>query len=175
MLVDDGFLVREDGVWVAVAGTELLPVSPTIHQLVGARLERLHPQERLVLERASVIGRQFDRSALAHLLGSGLDDRLDHCLANLGRFEMIEPAGGSLDEMYRFCTDVMRDAAYKLLLMETRAHLHERYAAWLLAHGGPAAAGGDAVAESHRMRARDYRRQLSPGPRGPCDGVTPGG
>jgi hypothetical protein len=166
MLVDDGFLVREDGVWVAVAGTELLPVSPTIHQLVGARLERLHPEERLVLERASVIGRQFDRSALAHLLGSGMDDRLEPCLANLRRFEMIEPAGGSLDEIYRFCADVMREAAYGLLLMETRADLHERYAAWILAHGIPDGPARDAVAESHRVRAQGYRRQLSPGPGG---------
>jgi anaerobic selenocysteine-containing dehydrogenase len=56
---------------------------PTIHALLAARIERLRPEERTVLERAAVVGRQFSRSAVAALhpvsaakLGLGNGDQL---------------------------------------------------------------------------------------------------
>ena len=42
-------------------------IPPTIHALLAARLDRLEPQERAVIERASVIGKEFWRGAVAEL------------------------------------------------------------------------------------------------------------
>ena len=58
MLVDDGLLVREEGRWVA-AGDCRSEVPPTMQALLAARLDRLEPVERGVIERASVIGEVF--------------------------------------------------------------------------------------------------------------------
>ena len=42
-------------------------IPPTIHALLAARLDRLEPEERAVIERASVIGKEFWRGAIAEL------------------------------------------------------------------------------------------------------------
>src|ERR687897_156395 len=53
-------MVAEQG---ADGGGEV-PIPPTIHALLAARLERLGPGERSLLERGSVMGREFSRNAL---------------------------------------------------------------------------------------------------------------
>jgi class 3 adenylate cyclase len=44
-----------------------LAIPPSIHALLDARLDRLEPEERAVLERASVVGREFWRGAIQEL------------------------------------------------------------------------------------------------------------
>ena len=44
-----------------------LAIPPTIHALLAARLDRLEPEERAVIERAAVIGKEFWRGAIAEL------------------------------------------------------------------------------------------------------------
>ena len=48
-------------------GQEAIP--PTIHALLAARLDRLPGEERAVLERAAVIGREFTAGAVDSLSG----------------------------------------------------------------------------------------------------------
>src|ERR687897_631343 len=45
-------------------GGGAVPIPPTIHALLAARLERLGSGERSILERGAVIGREFSRNAL---------------------------------------------------------------------------------------------------------------
>ena len=45
-----------------------LVVPPTLQALLAARIDRLEPAERAVLERAAVEGRRFHRGAVAELL-----------------------------------------------------------------------------------------------------------
>ena len=59
MLIDDGFLVREDDRWVAVGDLSEVKVPPTVQALIAARLDRLVPAERAVMERAAIIGKVF--------------------------------------------------------------------------------------------------------------------
>ena len=42
-------------------------VPPSIEALIASRLDRLEPEERVVLERSAVIGKDFARSAVLHL------------------------------------------------------------------------------------------------------------
>ena len=44
--------------------TTELSIPPTIHALLAARLDRLEPAERALIERASVIGKEFWRGAI---------------------------------------------------------------------------------------------------------------
>ena len=55
MLVHDGALKREGDRWIdRRSSSPTLEMPPTIHALLAARIERLRPEERTVLERAAV-------------------------------------------------------------------------------------------------------------------------
>ena len=95
MLVQEGALTKEGERWIVGAGLAALEMPPTIHALLAARIERLGPEERTVLERASVVGRHFSRSAVAALLGRN-GSELDARLESLRRSELIERDTGWL-------------------------------------------------------------------------------
>ena len=139
MLVQDGVLRRDGERWVTTVEIASLDMPPTIGVLLAARLERLRPAERLVLERAAVVGRQFSRSAVAHLTGNAAGT-LDEHLEALKRTELIEPDTAWFlgEPALRFHHVLIRDAAYRCVLKETRAELHERVAAWIAERAGDA-------------------------------------
>src|SRR6266545_1070408 len=64
MLIDDGRLEPSNGSWVAVGEMEEVAVPPSISSLLDARLDRLGPDERAVIERASVVGKVFYGGAI---------------------------------------------------------------------------------------------------------------
>ena len=66
------------------ANLAALEMPPTIHALLAARIERLRPEERTLLERAAVVGRNFSRNAVAALLRLATGDRgLDQPIAEV--------------------------------------------------------------------------------------------
>src|SRR5262249_39074650 len=129
MLVHDGVLKREGDRWTTGVEVAALAMPPTIQALLAARIERLQPEERTVLERAAVVGRQFSRAAVAHLLPRELGAHLDARLESLRRSELIEPDAGWLlgEPVLRFHHVLIRDAAYRRVLKGTRAELHARF------------------------------------------------
>ncbi len=164
MLVDEGALVRTGDEWVAASGADAVQVPPTIHALLTARIERLQPHERSVVERASVIGKQFYRGAVAELVAPSVRLGIDGHLEMLRRKDMVEPEGIYwIDEpVYRFHHVLIRDAAYHLLLKEARAELHERFADWLATKAGELVGEHEEVIAYHLEQAFAYRRQLGP-------------
>jgi class 3 adenylate cyclase/tetratricopeptide (TPR) repeat protein len=133
MLVDDGALKREGDLWTTGVDLTAVDMPPTIHALLAARIERLRAEDRLVLERAAIVGRQFSRAAVAHLLPHEVQDDLDARVEALRRGDLIEPdAGWFLGEpALRFHHGLIRDAAYRRVLKGTRVELHERVADWI--------------------------------------------
>ena len=69
MLIDDGHLVRDVDGWVAGSDLSAISVPPTIQALLAARVDRLPPEERAVLGRAAVEGKEFRRDAVVELEG----------------------------------------------------------------------------------------------------------
>ena len=108
-------------------------VPPTIHALLAARLDGLPEQERDVLERASVIGHDFEWEALGEL---SPDRRRPPGaqLAALVRNELIRPHA-AIPDTFSFHHALIRDAAYTRLPKERRSDLHERCADWLSGRG----------------------------------------
>jgi class 3 adenylate cyclase len=133
MLVDDGVVRRDGDRWVVREDGASFSVPPTVNALLAARIERLTPDERCVVERAAVIGQQFYRGAVAELSPAGVAADVDAHLDRLRRKELVGPEGTVwIDEpVFRFHHVLIRDAAYRALLKESRADLHERYADWL--------------------------------------------
>ena len=134
LLIDEGLLRCEDGQWTASDELAELPVPPTIHALLAARLEALPDDERALLAHASVEGTVFHRVALDELAPASFEASIERSLTSLVRRDVIRPdrAGLGEDEAFRFRHMLIRDAAYRSLSKEMRAELHERFAAWLV-------------------------------------------
>ena len=108
-------------------------VPATIQALLAARLDALPDEEREVLERASVVGLEFEWDALAKLSPDGRRPG-GATLATLVRKELIQPHE-SIEDAFRFRHVLIRDAAYGRIPKELRAELHERFAGWLDGRG----------------------------------------
>ena len=162
MLVQEGALTRDGERWTVGAGLAELEMPPTIHALLAARIERLRPPERQVLERAAVIGRHFSRGAVAALLPRETAD-LDARIEALRRGELIERDSGWLlgEPALRFHHVLIRDAAYRRLLKETRAELHGRLADWIEAQAGEAAEHDETIGR-HLEQAHELLGELGP-------------
>ena len=64
---------------------------PSVQAVLAARIDSLEPGERTVLERASVEGRSFHRSALAELLPQEARTDVDANLLALVHKQLIRP------------------------------------------------------------------------------------
>ena len=138
------------------AGRGELPIPPTMQALLAARLDRLAPGERAVLERASVNGREFSRRAVVELSPPDEGGIVGAILLSLARKELIRPAeSAGRDEAYRFRHILIRDAAYERVPKQVRGELHERFGRWYGARGGD-----DAIVGYHFEQAITYRRAL---------------
>jgi class 3 adenylate cyclase len=133
MLVDDGLLVRREEGWAVEGDLSAVTIPPTIQALLTARLDRLDDAERVVLERASVIGRVFWWGAVAELCPPAVAPDLMHHLQSLARKELIRPdySDTSGDDVFRFAHILIRDVAYQGIPKTDRARLHERFAKWV--------------------------------------------
>ncbi|HKN63401.1 MAG TPA: adenylate/guanylate cyclase domain-containing protein [Gaiellaceae bacterium] len=136
----------------ARAPAELVTLPPTIQALLTARLDRLDPVEREVLQRAAVVGKEFWPGAVAALDGG--DETLGATLLGLVRRELVEPAVSSVpgQDGFRFRHVLIRDAAYAGVPKRTRADLHERFAAWLEVRDTPEELLGYHLEQAYRYR-----------------------
>jgi class 3 adenylate cyclase len=162
MLVDQGVLRREDGGWHAVEDLQAVSVPPSISALVAARLDHLAPMERDLIGRASVVGKTFQRSAVAEL--SPPEGRVDlgSRLMTLVRKELVRPDRSATtgDEAFRFRHLLVRDAAYASLTKEQRADLHARFADWLERVAADRSIEYEEVIAYHLEQAHGYRSEL---------------
>ena len=140
---------------LAVEGSPEEAIPPTIHALLAARLDRLADEERAVLERAAVIGREFTAGAVKSLSG---EQAVGSTLLSLVRRDLIEPDRSLIpgDDGFRFRHILIRDAAYIGVAKASRAELHERYANWLERSAGEL----DEIIGYHLEQAFRYRQEL---------------
>jgi class 3 adenylate cyclase/tetratricopeptide (TPR) repeat protein len=132
MLVDEGALRLEDGRWTPAVDLAELPIPPTIHALLGARLDLLAPEERAVIDPASVVGMRFEQGAVEELVPEAIRGEVPQRLHALMSKQLVhhDPEQSQIAEVYRFQHVLIRDAAYQALLKRARAQLHERFADW---------------------------------------------
>jgi len=134
-------------------------VPPTLTGVLQARLDRLTPEERTVLQRASVIGRVFWDDAVEHL-GAGVtapvrrvttrepfsrlqvpadDVDVGRVLESLRGKELVyrrEAAAFAGTHEYTFKHALLRDVTYESVLKRERREYHRRAADWLARHSG---------------------------------------
>jgi predicted ATPase/class 3 adenylate cyclase len=163
MLVDDGLLRQEPGgEWAAAPDIGEVRIPASITALLEARLERLEPAVRSVAERASVVGRIFERAAVSELADEALRPEVGRSLLALIRKELIRPDRSELTagEAFKFRHILIRDAAYQALPKTERALLHERFARWLEQTAGDRLAEFEEILGYHLERAYAFRTEL---------------
>ena len=123
--------VAECGEEQAAAG-----IPDTLQALIAARIDRLEPGSKAMLQRASVIGRSFWAGALEHLsAGESVEETLEDLQL---RDLVVKQSRSSLsnETAYRFKHVLIRDVAYASLTKSARATHHARFAQWLSERAG---------------------------------------
>jgi tetratricopeptide (TPR) repeat protein len=123
-LQERGALVARKGSWTLTQDVSVLQLPTNLRGIMMARLDRLEPQDRAVLQKASVIGRSFTYRVLA--LITGLDDELDESLERLQDQELILETPLAAEPEYTFKHTIVQEIAYNNLLVAERRVLHER-------------------------------------------------
>src|SRR5207237_5859734 len=131
----------------------------TIQALLAARLDRLDPEERAVLERAAIVGRDFSRSSVLALLSPEWQDAVADHLDALARRELIRGERSPLvgDYGFRFRPGLVREAAYESIPKQARAELHERFADYLEEELPVVATEREELLGYHLQRPYPYR------------------
>jgi predicted ATPase/class 3 adenylate cyclase len=126
MLIDRGLLAREGAGYRPTGPIGSLEVPETLHSLIAARLDGLSPEERRMVQDASVLGKTFTRQALAAATGKRETD-VEQVLALLVRKEVlglqVDPRSPERGQ-YGFLQDLVRRVAYETLSKKERKALH---------------------------------------------------
>src|SRR3954470_10535689 len=139
-------------------------IPPTIQALLAARLDRLEPEQHRLLERASIMGKEFWPPALAELSSNGSGAALGENLRELVRKQLVEPCRSSIPggDALRFHSGLIRDAVYESVPKRSRAELHERVAGWLERTVGEQVGQYEEILGHHLEQAVRYRAELGP-------------
>ena len=162
------FFVEQLLAYIDEAGAAALEsVPPSIEALLASRLDRLTQEQRALLERAAVAGREFRRAAVLQL--SPPDevagaDRMLMALAQRGLIRAVRSRVGP-DDRFRFHHVLIRDVAYAGMTKEARSDLHERFAGWLEQREQ----GAEEIVGYHLEQAYRYRSELLPADEGLAD------
>ncbi len=159
MLEDDG-LLREEG----RGDLGDIRVPDSIQALLGARLDRLSKQERLVIRSAAVVGKVFWWGAVASLVPDPVRPDVGAHLQALIRRDLIRPEPSTFagEDAFRFHHILIQEAAYRGTPKEVRADLHEGFAAWLGGVVGDRSIELEEVMGYHLEQAYRYRGELGP-------------
>jgi class 3 adenylate cyclase/predicted ATPase len=125
-LFDEGVLVRNGDVKVTRPLSQL-KIPPIVQGILAARIDRLSPHAKELLQTLAVIGSQFPLALVRQVVQlpiEQLEPPLD--VLQAGEFIYERPAMGDVE--YTFKHALTHDAAYNSLLTERRKLLHERSA-----------------------------------------------
>ncbi|MDT7780718.1 MAG: hypothetical protein QOC99_3230 [Acidobacteriota bacterium] len=180
MFIDQRVIVPGAESWVVDASRiGEVHVPPTLTGVLQARLDRLTPEEKTDLQRASIIGRVFWSGAVEHLgtavtgaaavvraterdpyvppLPSG-GAEMARVLESLRGKELIyrrEASAFAGSREYIFKHALLRDVTYESVLKRDRREYHRRAADWLARHSG------GRVGEYAGLIAEHYERAQS--------------
>ena len=136
---DGNPLYAEEFARLVAEGRQPDELPETVQGIVAARLDALAPNEKQVLQDASVLGKVFWLGAVAHL-SNGEAWTLEERLHGLERKEFVRRerrATVSGETEYAFRHLLVRDVAYGQIPRAGRAEKHRLAAGWIEALGRP--------------------------------------
>jgi class 3 adenylate cyclase/tetratricopeptide (TPR) repeat protein len=167
LLADGRLIVGSAGVEVA-GDLDELEVPSSVHAVVGARLDRLAPDDRDLARDAAVLGHSFTVESLTALREEAVD-KVERRLADLVRreiFELVRDPRSPERGQYRWVQSVVREVAYGRIARPDRHDLHVRAARYLRGLDEPelaplVAAHFVAASEATPERKRDLEGELA--------------
>jgi tetratricopeptide (TPR) repeat protein len=124
-LAETGALVGGRGAYRASGPIHATQVPVTVQAVLAARIDRLAPEDKRLLQSASVIGKDVP-FVLLHAVGEESEDALRHRLAQLQAAEFIYETSLFPDLEYTFKHALTHEVAYGSVLFDRRRGLHAR-------------------------------------------------
>jgi tetratricopeptide (TPR) repeat protein len=149
-------LAAERGLLDRLGETAELPLPETVQAIIAARLDLLSPEDKALLQAASVVGKVFWSGALAVITGTPMD-AVESTLRRLTRRDLVRPVRRSSmfgQDEHAFAHVLTGDVAYGQLPRRRRAHMHEAMGRWL------EATSGKRVEEVSELLAHHYSTAL---------------
>src|SRR4029453_3775567 len=126
-LAEQGVLSGERGSYRLEKVPTELHISPTAQGVLAARIDRLAPDEKALLQQLAVIGREFPVSLIRQVIAQP-EEELYGRLASLQRKEFLYEQPAFPEVEYLFKHALTQEVAYQSVLHERRKALHERTA-----------------------------------------------
>ena len=145
-LVETKALAGERGRYRLMQPVQSIQVPSTVQVMLAARIDRLAPQDKRLLQTASVIGKDVP-FALLQAIAEVPDEALRRSLDHLQAAEFLSETGLYPDLEYTFKHALTHEVAYGSLLHERRRALHARIV--------------DAIETLHRDRLAEQTERLA--------------
>ena len=126
-LVETGALRGERGQYRLVKDLQTVQVPPTVQAILAARIDRLPPEDKQLLQAASVIGKDVP-FPLLQAIGEQDDEAMRRGFSRLQAAELVYETSLFPDLEFTFKHALTHDVTYASLLQERRRILHARVA-----------------------------------------------
>ena len=124
-LVETKALVGERGAYRLTQSLHAIEVPPTVQAILAARIDRLGPDDKRLLQVASVVGKDIPLALLQAIAGLP-EEALRRGLDHLQAAEFLYETGLYPDVAYAFKHALTHEVTYGGLLHERRHELHAR-------------------------------------------------
>src|SRR5215467_4143955 len=145
-LVETGVLAGERGQYRLTQPVGVTQIPPTVQAMLAARIDRLSPEAKRMLQVASVVGKDVP-FVLLREIAEDSDEQLNALLAQLQAAEFLHEAALFPDLEYSFKHALTHEVTYGGLLQEHRRALHARIV--------------EAIERVHRDRLGDQVERLA--------------
>lgn len=132
-LVNDGVLLKdkETRKWKLTSEITASDLPESLQSLFLARIDKLSPADRLVLQVASVVGFVFWKAVIREIAPDEVD--VNECINNLLKGDLIQETGANIDLglAYQFSSTLIKDVTYESILSSQRRELHAKIGEYL--------------------------------------------
>ena len=126
-LAEEGVLRGAHGQYRLEQAPTELHISPTVQGVLAARIDRLAPAEKALLQQCAVIGREFSLSLVRQVVTQP-EEELYRLLASLQHKEFLYEQPAFPEVEYSFKHALTQEVAYGTVLQEQRKVQHEKIA-----------------------------------------------
>jgi class 3 adenylate cyclase/tetratricopeptide (TPR) repeat protein len=159
-LVETNVLVGERGAYRLARPLDTIDVPATVQAILAARIDRLDPRDKQLLQTASVVGKDVP-FALLLAIAERPDEDLRRGLAHLQAAEFLYEASLFPDLEYTFKHALTHEVAYGGLLQDRRRHLHAAVLAAIERHSADRLGEQTERLAHHAVRAETWDKAVT--------------
>jgi predicted ATPase len=126
-LAEEGVLSGERGHYELARLTPSVRIPPTVQAILAARIDRLAPAEKALLQQVAVVGREFPLGLVKQVVTQS-EEELARLLGSLQRKEFLYEQPAFPEIVYRFKHALTHEVAYGTVPRLRRQELHARTA-----------------------------------------------